>query len=180
MVKYSYSLILEILKEGKESDNNNIIIHCCIKCLDIINNIYNSYHNISIDNNNNNKANIKYKTVKNIIESKNLSNKINDKVIYEEIIIKIIKCIDKYCNINDNANQDEHKEVKLKLKQNCYILLFLLLYTNKEIIEIINKNNEINTLDKVLKDLYMIDENKMNFRFIFVTIFKQLGDKISE
>ena len=47
------------------------------------------------------------------------------------------------------------------LKRNCYILLFSLLYTNREIFEIINKNKEINQLfDKVLRDLYLIDDNK--------------------
>ena len=45
---------------GDNDNNNNIIIHICIKCLDIINIIYNSYHNINIKIINNNNYN-KYK-----------------------------------------------------------------------------------------------------------------------
>jgi len=182
LVKYS-SLILKRLNEDKESgNNNNIMIRCCIKCLDIINNIYNSYHDINskIDNNRN-IINIKYKALKNIIEKKKLSKNITDKSIYEGIIIQIIKYIDKCCYKFANKNQGENNGIISKLKENCYILLFSLLYTNKEIFEIINKNEEIKKLfDKILKDLYLIDYNKKYFGLLFITIFKQIEDKISD
>ena len=182
MVKYS-SLILKRLNEDKESgNNNNIMIRCCIKCLDIINNIYNSYHDINskIDNNRN-IINIKYKALKNIIEKKNLSKNITDKSIYEGIIIQIIKYIDKCCYKFANKNQGENNGIISKLKENCYILLFSLLYTNKEIFKIINKNEDIKKLfDKILKDLYLIDCNKKYFGLFFITIFKQIEDKISD
>ena len=69
LVMYT-SLILEKLNNYKEEtdynndNNNNIIIHSCIKSLDIINIIYNSYHNINTKIiNNNNIINIKYKAL---------------------------------------------------------------------------------------------------------------------
>ena len=182
LVKYS-SFILKKLNEDKENcNNNNLMVRCCIKCLDIINNIYNSYHNIysKIDNNSN-IINIKYKALKNIIENNNLSKNITDKSIYEEIIIQIIKYVDKCCYKCDNMKQGENNGIISKLKENCYILLFSLLYTNKEIFEVINKNEEIKKLfDKVLKDLYLNDNNKKNFGLLFITIFKQIKDKISD
>ena len=77
--------------------------------------------------------------------------------------------------------QGKNNGIISKLKENCYILLFSLLYTNKEIFEAINKNEEIKKLfDKVLKDLYLIDNNKKNFGLLFITIFKQIKDKISD
>jgi hypothetical protein len=188
LVSYT-SLNLEKLNNYKEesghnNDNNNIIIHSCIKCLDIINNIYNSYHNININTkivNNNNIINIKYKAIKNVIVDNDLSNNINDKTIYKEIIIQIIKYVDKYCDKLDNKNEGENNEMISKLKQNCFILLFSLLFTNREIFEIINKNKEINQLfDKILKDLYLFDDNKKNFGFCFTPVFEQMEDKISD
>ena len=182
------SLILEKLNNYKEEtdtnndNNNNIIIHSCIKCLDIINIIYNSYHNINAKIvNNNNIINIKYKELRNIIVKNELSNNINDKTIYKEIIIQIIKCVDKFCDKLDYKNKDENNATISILKQNCYILLFSLLYTNREIFEIINKNKEINQLfDKVLRDLYLFDDNKKDFEFYFTYIFEQIEDKISD
>ena len=90
-----------------------------------------------------------------------MSNNINDKTIYKEIITQIIKCVDKFYDKLDNKNKGENNVMISILKRNCYILLFSLLYTNREIFEIINKNKEINQLfDKVLRDLYLIDDNK--------------------
>ena len=190
LVAYTSSILEKLNNNNKEendnnkdNNNNNIIIRSCIKCLNIINNIYNSYHNINPNIvNNNNIINIKYKSLKNIIEKNQLSNNINDKTIYKEIISQIIKCIDKYCYIFDNKNQGEINEMISILNQNCYILLFSLLYTNKEIFEIIKGNKDIYLLfDKALKTLYLIENNtKINFRFFFISIFKHKEDKISD
>ena len=110
-----------------------------------------------------------------------MSNNINDKTIYKEIITQIIKCVDKFYDKLDNKNKGENNVMISILKRNCYILLFSLLYTNREIFEIINKNKEINQLfDKVLRDLYLIDDNKLDFRFYFTHIFEQIGDKICD
>jgi len=56
-----------------------------------------------------------------------------------------------------------------------------LLYTNKEIFNIINKKEKNKYLfESVLKDLYLNEINKMDFIILFVSIFKQIGNKISE
>jgi hypothetical protein len=56
-----------------------------------------------------------------------------------------------------------------------------LLYTNKEIFNIINKNEKAKYLfEKVLKDLYLNDNNKFDFQLLFISIFKQIEDKISD
>ena len=187
LVMYT-SLILEKLNNYKEEtdynndNNNNIIIHSCIKSLDIINIIYNSYHNINIKiENNNNIINIKYKELKNIIVNNDLSNNIKDKNIYKEIIIQIIKYVNNFCGKLDNKNKGKNNVMISILKRNCYILLFSLLYTNREIFVIINNNKEINQLfDKVLRDLYLCDDDKMNLGFYFTHIFEQIEDKIPD
>ena len=192
LVKYTLSILKKLNINKDENDNNNvnnndnhnnIIILNCINCLNIINNIYNSYHDINskMDNNNNNNIiNIKYKALKNIIEEKKLSNYINDITIYKEIIIQIIQIIEKYFDKLDNKYKTENNEIISALKENCYILLFSLLYTNKESFEIIKKEKEINKLETILNSLYLIDENKINFRLLFVIMFRQIENKIYE
>ena len=176
----NYSLFLfKKLNENKENNNNNLTIHSCIKCLDIINNIYTGYHNINSKTDKGNIINIKYKALKNIIEKNNLSKNIIEASIYEEIIIYIIKQI--YNILSDNKNKGESNEIISTLKQNCYILLFSLLYTNKEIFNIINKIEKIKYFfGNILKDLYLIDSNKDDFRLLFVSLFKKIGDKTSD
>ena len=180
LVNYTL-LLLKKLNEDKEksNNNNNITIRSCIKCLDIINNIYTGYHNINSKTDKGNLINIKYKALKNIIENNNLSKNINEASIYEEIIIYIIKNI--YYILFDNKNKGESNEIISNLIQKFYILLFSLLYTNKEVFNIINKKEKNKYFfEKVLKDLYLNDHNILDFRLLFVSIFKQIGDKISD
>ena len=181
LVNYSLFLLNKINGDKEESNNNNITIRSCIICLDIINNIYNSYHNINSKTDKTNLINIKYKALKYIIESNNLSKNIIETSIYEEIIVQIIKCIYKYCNKSNNKNQGEDNGIISALKQNCYTLLFSLLYTNKEMFNIINKKEKNKYLfENILKDLYLIESNKIEFGLLFFSIFKQIEDKISE
>ena len=180
LVNYTL-LLLKKLNEDKEksNNNNNITIRSCIKCLDIINNIYTGYHNINSKTDKGNLINIKYKALKNIIENNNLSKNINEASIYEEIIIHIIKYI--YYILFDNKNKGESNEIISTLNQKFYILLFSLLYTNKEIFNIINKKEKNKYIfENVLKNLYLNERNKNDFRILFVSIFKQIGDKISD
>ena len=165
LVNYTL-LLLKKLNENKEgSNNNNITILSCIKCLDIINNIYTGYHNINSKIDKGNLINIKYKALKNIIENNNLSKNITEASIYEEIIIHIIKYI--YYILFDNKNKGESNEIISTLNQKFYILLFSLLYTNKEIFNIINKKEKNNYLfDNVLKDLYLNERNKISDEFL--------------
>jgi len=181
LVNYTSLLLKKLNEDKEESNNNNIMIRSCIKCLDIINNIYNSYYNINSKTDKTNLINIKYKALKSIIEGNNLSKNINEASIYEEIIIQILKYIYKYNNKFENKNQTEINGIYISLKQNCHIFLFSLLYTNKEIFNIINKNEKNKYfLNKVLKELYLIESNKMDFRLLFIFIFKQIEDKISD
>jgi len=181
LINYTSLLLKKLNEDQEESNNNNIMIRSCIKCLDIINNIYNSYHNINSKTDKSNLINIKYKALKNIIEKNNLSKNIIEASIYEEIIIQIIKYIYKFNDKFKNKNQDEINRIYITLKENCYILFFSLLYTNKEIFNIINKNEKNKYFfENILKSLYLIDNNKRYFRLLFVSIFKQIEDKISD
>ena len=177
LVDYS-SFLFQKLNENKENNYNNITIRSCIKCLDIINIIYNSYHNIKSKKDKINLINIKYRALKNILEENDLSKNINEASIYKEMIKQIIKFIYKYYDIFDNKKNVENNGIISTLKQNCFILLFSLLYTNKEIFNIINKEEKYHyKLNKVLKALY---NNKFDFGLLFVSIFKQIGDKIPD
>ena len=177
LVNYTLLLLKKLNEDKENSNNNNITIRSCIKCLDIINNIYTGFHNINSKTDKGNLINIKYKSLKKIIENNNLSKNINEASIYEEIIIYIIKHI--YYILFDNKNKGENNEIISVLNQNCYILLFSLLYTNKEIFNIINKKEKNKYLfESVLKDLYLNEINKMDFIILFVSIFKQIGNKM--
>jgi len=179
LVNYTLLLLKKLNEDKENSNNNNITIRSCIKCLDIINNIYTGFHNINSKTDKGNLINIKYKSLKKIIENNNLSKNINEASIYEEIIIYIIKHI--YYILFDNKNKGENNEIISVLNQNCYILLFSLLYTNKEIFNIINKKEKNKYFfESVLKDLYLNEINKLDFKLLFVYIFKQIGDKISD
>jgi hypothetical protein len=179
LVNYTLFLLKKLNEDKEGSNNNNITIHSCIKCLDIINNIYTGYHNINSKTDKGNLINIKYKALKNIIENNNLSKNITEASIYEEIIIHIIKYI--YYILFDNKNKGESNEIISTLNQKFYILLFSLLYTNKEIFNIINKKEKNKYFfENVLKNLYLNERNKMDFGIVFASIFKQIGDKISD
>ena len=174
LIEYASKILEKMNMEGKK---DYLIIRCCSKCLEIINNIYYCYYNIKYENiKKENIENIEYKSIRNIIEENNLDKNIRDSSIYKNIINQLLIFIDKYYNKIDINNDKEQN-----LMKNCYLLLFSLLYMNNEIFNYIIENNK-NLLDKIINSILIIENNKKNIyyiRILFISIIRQKEIKIN-
>ena len=169
------SKIFEMLnkEENYEPKNHNLIMRCCSKCLDIINNIYIPFYNIKFLKDEDNKNNIKYESLKNIIQDKKLENKLSESSIYNNIVYQILLFIDKYYNKYDNEN--EGKGIISILIQNSYLLLFSLFYASNLFDNIQkDKDNEKKKvlLEKIIKNIFINKKNIQYIRLLFFNIFK--------
>ena len=165
------SKIFEMLnkEENYEPKNHNLIMRCCSKCLDIINNIYIPFYNIKFLKDEDNKNNIKYESLKNIIQDKKLENKLSESSIYNNIVYQILLFIDTYYNKYDNEN--EGKGIISNLIQNSYLLLFSLFYASNLFDNIKkDKDNEekkvlLELITKIIKNIFKI-YNILDYYFL--------------
>ena len=177
MIDYGSKILEKMNKEENyDEKKHNIMIRTCSKIIELLNNIYNSLNEIKYDfqKESNIIINIDFGSFKKIFEENNLNTKINDGSLYEEIIIHIIIFIDKFYEKYDN----EFNTKLSVLIKNCYILLFSLLYTNKNLFEYIYKNEENkNKLGNLIVNKIFLLENKKNIEYIRIFFAKFLKQK---
>ena len=148
--------------KGKE-----VIIKFCLRGIEIINNIYESYYDISLEKINDNVEKIKSPKID------ELQNFIMNLDIYNDILIQITIFLNKYYINYDfyNNNNDINDKIILEnLIKHCYYLLLYLIFTNNKVFEIIinNEQNKAN-LDKVIKKFLL----SSNLTFQLVNIINQ-------
>ena len=174
LINYA-SKILEKLNCEKEyqKEKHNLIIRCCSKCLDIINNIYNIYYELKYDYilNKDNIKTIEYKSLKNIIIKNELDKKMQLNGIYENIVIQIMNFIDKYFNKYDNINKEiDNKQPLQNLMKNCYFLLFSLLYKNNDIFKYIINSKSKEMMDNIIYNIFEFEINKKNKTYMILLL----------
>ena len=176
------SKILE--KLNGENDYNaqkhNLCIRCCSKCLDIINNIYISYHNLKYDNPNIEKLGLE--SLKEKIEENDLVKKIDSSDIYKNLVIQILSFIEKYYNKYDNVLEYEFKEKIPNLIKNCYFILFSLLYKNNEIFNYIENSKSKELFLSVISNIFDLSNNKKNIvymKLLLINISAQIDIKLN-
>ena len=125
-----------------------------------------------------NKNNIKiieYKSLKDIMIKNELNTKIQSNILYENIVIQIMKFIDKYNNgFDDNISKEIDIEQPLqKLTKNCYLLLFSLIYKNSDTFKYIN-NKSKELLDHIIYNLFNFDKKKKNLTYMMLLLYNIL------
>ena len=180
------SKILE--KLNGENDYNaqkhNLCIRCCSKCLDIINNIYISYHNLKYDIiiKEKNIEKIGLESLKEKIEENDLVKKIDSSGIYKNLVIQILSFIEKYYNKYDTIFESEFKEKLPNLIKNCYFILFSLLYKNNEIFNYIKNSESKGLMDFVISNIFDLAKNQKNkvyIRLLLLNISDQIEIKLN-
>ena len=171
--------ITEILKRiySEEKNRNEIIIRCCLKGFEIINNIYNGYYKINYEEENEN--NFMIKLSMDLIKENKLEKYIEDHALYNNLINQILNFILKIYSINEKEN---NKYMSL-LVDNCYYLLFSLLYTNEDIYKNYINDNEENKklLSQIILNILTADESEKNSEYInklFISFFNNNEKKI--
>ena len=156
--------ITEILKRiyTEEKNRNEIIIRCCLKGFEIINNIYNGYYKINYEEENENIFVIKLSM--DLIKKNKLEKNIEDHAQYNNLINQILNFILKFHSLNE---KDNNKYMSL-LVDNCYYLLFSLLYTNENIYKNSINDNEKNKklLSEIILNILTADESEKNNEYI--------------
>ena len=167
------SKILE--KLNGENDYNaqkhNLCIRCCSKCLDIINNIYISYHNLKYDNPNIEKLGLES------LKEKIKENVLDKKIEFKNLVIQILSFIKKYYNQYDNVEEYEFKEKLPNLIKNCYFILFSLLYKNNEIFNYIENSKSKELFHSVISNIFDLSKNPKNIvymKLLLINISEQI------
>ena len=166
----------------KENEKKNItlIMKCCTKCLKIVNIIYDTYFEIKFQfkKNNDNIKYIEYESLKGLLNQNENSDIIKSNKIYEELIGQILIILEnkKY---DINKKEDEFEENIKKFLDNSYLLLFSLLYTNKDIFKYIYDNDKYkNILNTLLNNVFNVSNNKTFIRIFMINFIKNTKDKI--
>ena len=192
LIEYATKILENLNKEEKYNEKkHNLIMRCCTKCLDLISNIYIPYFNIKYESSKKpeNVKDIENESLKSIIQENQLENNILGISLYENLIFQMLFFIDKYYNKYDNFIENYENEIKgiiPILIEKCYLLSFSLIYTNenvfKSIVNIDNKEEKENLLTKIIKNIFIYENNKKNIlytRLLFLGIFKQSEIKIN-
>ena len=179
LIEYIIVLLKQINEEEKIGQKRNEIkIKCCIKSLEIINNIYSSYNTINFEREN--PDDISIKSPINIIKQNNLQNIIENNEIYKNLIEIILEFLDiHYLKYDKSINVNENDNPLLLLIKNCYNILFGVLFINKDILEyIIDNRNDL--LQKIIINLLIVEKNEKNKSFIpRYLLLKKNENKIS-
>ena len=181
IIDYSAKILEKINKEDDYIESkHNLMIRTCSKSIELINDIYISLNQIKCEFSikEQNIINIEFESFKKIIQENNLNTKINNGSIYENITIQIIIFIDKYYDKYDNKSNNEFNTKISILIKNCYILLFSLLYTNKDLFEnsIYQKEENKSKLENLIINkifLFFIKKNIEYIRILFLSFFKK-------
>ena len=179
LLKYISTLLNEIIKNKNKNEHlEHIVIRCCIKGFELANNIYNSYYRINYEKDN--KESIFINSPSNLINENNLQNYIENNEIYNDLLNQIFIFFNKYFY---SLKVNEKTKYILLLLENIYCLLFSLLYTNKNIFEYINKNEDNKKLLKtIILDILTLGEDNKYDEFLkkfFIHFFDKNEQKIS-
>ena len=160
LIDYVSSLLKDINENGiKEIE---IPPNICLKGLEIINNIYGSYYNLEKKNDDFPK-----------IQSPNyliLNNKLDKNIInweiYKNIIKQIIIFLDNYLK---SELYDKNEIIVHNLANNCFNLLFYLIYSNNEVFEYINSDEKIKAIFNQIILLVLSNNKNLAFQLGFLT-----------
>ena len=147
-------LLLKNLSE-KDINNNEIMPYICSKGLELINEIYCSCFEITIEK----KRPENFSTIKSLkhpLFQKKLGENIKDWEKYKNLIEPILLLINKYYLNNENPSEN----VADNLITNCFYLLFNLTYLSTQTFEYIINNEQIkNAFDQALKSFLLYNKN---------------------
>ena len=167
LIEYN-SILLKKINDNERKEGKEIIIRCCLKGIEILNNIYNSYFNINFEKESEDLKLLKFP--KSIIKENGLQNYLQDSEKYKNLINNILIFINSYYLKCDYSN--EKNKNLLLLIQNCFELLLSLLYTNNNIFEKICKNNENQTILKsIFLNILNLEQNEKNKDYISKLFF---------
>ena len=170
LIDYITILLTKINENEKNGKNRlEIIIKCCLKGLEIVNNIYDSYFKINFERESEDVLLIRAPTK--VIINNNLQNIIINNEKYNNLINQVLIFIDLHYLKYDSLNEKDIDKTLILLIQNCYYFLFSLLFTKNNTFNYINDNNENKILLKkiilnILK-IYKKDKNKDYIRKLF-------------
>ena len=166
-IKNNYSDLIEFaikniekineLDNEKDKEKLDIIIKLNGNCLELINRIYNYYHNET----KNEDFTLGKNSLKEFIEENNLAKEIIEEVKYKDLLMQIMKFFDKYY-LNENNIYDKLKG----LFDNSFSLLISLTYEKKDIFnDIINNKEKKELLIKILNYILMQVKQKNNTNY---------------
>ena len=158
-----------LLKKLNENGINEMGIEpkICLKGIDIINNVYCSFYDINLKKTSDNYLRIS--SPNSLIKENKLEEIITNWENYKDIIEQIIIFINKYYLKNEHSVG--------KLINNCFYLLFYLIYTSNQIFEHINNNEKIkNNFNEVIKEVLL---NNKNLIFQLTSFTNKIKKKIT-
>ena len=152
LIDYTAQLLKNL---SKDINNKEITPYICLKGLELINGIYGSYFDITIEK----KTDDFYP-----LKSPNyliINNKLEENIVnwekYKGIIGQILLLIQKYYIKNGHSNES----VKDNLITNCFYLLFYLIYINNEMFDyILNDSEKKYYFDQVLESFLLYSKYK--------------------
>ena len=184
LIDYIISLLKEINEEEKKGKKRNEIeIKCCIKGLELINNLFSSFNNFGFAKERDNSDDVIIKSPINFIKQNNLQNIIENNDKYKNLIENILIFLDlHYLKYDTSLNEKENENSLSLLIRNCHEFLFGILYTNKDILKyLIDTNNEL--LQKNIINILIIEKNEKNkqniTKFLLIKKYEKYENKIS-